>query len=75
MIRLREGAAVARYLRAWARGTVPGPLRAELERMARQVWMAAFAFAPFETAGKAQATAFLRRHAGTHLASFDMAQY
>lgn len=68
---LRESAAVARYLRALARETSPGTLRAELERMARQVWMDALDFAPFEIAKKSQAMAFLRRHAETHLASYD----
>lgn len=70
-ISLRESAAVARYLRALARETSPGTLRAELERMARQVWMDALDFAPFEIAKKSQAMAFLRRHAETHLASYD----
>jgi len=70
-VSLRESAAVARYLRALARETSPGTLRAELGRMARQVWMDALDFAPFEIAKKSQAVGFLRRHAETHLASYD----
>ncbi len=67
---LREGARVARYLKALAWET--GPRRRLLERLAELIWGMVLQFAPFEPGGKLEVVRFLERHAGTYLAGCDL---
>ena len=66
-ITLREAAGVARYLRALARETEPGPVRHGLEHLASTVWGTVFQLGRFKTAKK-HVLGFLDSHLDTYLA-------
>ena len=69
---LREGAGVARYLKALAWETPPGAARALLERLGEVLWGTLLQHAPFAMSRKPAVVAFLEKHASTYLAGFDV---
>ena len=67
-MRVREAAAVAKYLDALARQEVePGQDRQVLEYLSRVVWRTALRTAPITLSAKHAAIDFLQSHAGTYL--------
>lgn len=72
---LREGAGVARYLKALAAETQPGPIRALLGRLADVIWGTLLQHAPFAIAPKRVAVEFFEAHADTYLAGFKAAGF
>jgi FkbM family methyltransferase len=74
-LNLREGAGVARYLKALAAETAPGPIRSLLDRLAEMFWAALLQSAPFRTAEKTAAVEFMEIHANTYLASYKAAGF
>jgi hypothetical protein len=71
-IHLREGAAVARLLKEFARGAPPGKMRQQLDRLAEVIWRTMLQNARCSTGDKEAAVAFLQKHASTHLVAFDV---
>jgi len=69
---LREGAGVARYLKtlAWTLG--PGSRRHLLDRLADTIWGTLFECAPLPASDTGRVVDFLREHANTYLAGFDI---
>jgi hypothetical protein len=72
-LRLREGAGVARYLKALAWKTPPGPVRHQLEWLADVIWGTLLQFASFQPQEKPSVIRFLEAHADTYLAGCDFA--
>ncbi len=71
-IPLREGAGVARFLMAQAIAQVTGPRARELDQLARMVWGTVFQVSQIETATPSETVRFLRRHAKTYFAGYDI---
>jgi hypothetical protein len=72
-IGLREGAAVARYLKLLAWESAAGPGRQLLERLSQVIWGTVLQFGQFSMSSQQEAAAFLESHAHTYLAAFDVA--
>lgn len=71
-LRLREGAGVARYIKALADEMEPGPRQSLLGRLADVIWRALFEFAPLPVSERQRVVDFLQRHADTYLDAFDI---
>jgi hypothetical protein len=71
-IRLREGAAIARYLHSLAWDSARGPERKLLDALSHGVWGIVLQRADFETADRRQVVEFLEKNAHSHLVQFDV---
>ena len=72
LLRLKEGARVARYLDALAWETEPGETQELLKRLRDVIWGTLLRVAPFELSGKSEVIEFLERHADTYWAGLNV---
>jgi len=71
-LKLKETSRVARYLKAVAWEAQGSPERDTVEHLANVIWLAMLQSGKIEIAEKKQAIHFLRDHAHTYLASFEV---
>jgi hypothetical protein len=71
-LKLKETAGVARYLKAAAVEAGASPERGTIERLAEVIWLTMLDSGQIEIAPKGEAIQFLKTHALTYLASFDV---
>jgi hypothetical protein len=71
-IRLREGAAAARFLQELARQAPAGEVRQLLSILAGVIWRTVLQNAPFSMGPKEAVVELLRKHASTYLVAFDV---
>jgi len=71
-ILLREGAAVARYLKALAANLPAGNHRNRIDRLADLTWGTVFQVSPIEMAKTHEVVRFLRRHEQTYFARYNI---
>ena len=71
-LKLKEAAGVARYLLSLAYEMPGGPERFMLEQTARVIWLAMLNAGQIQITEKLEVIRFLRCHAATYLAGFDV---
>ena len=71
LLSLREGASVARYLKALTLEMEAGEVRKQLDRLADAIWAMLFQFAPIQASDKPTVIGFLDKHRSTYLAGLD----